>query len=177
MPSNCPTTIKGNFKRNKAMKTSQSILLQSFISKHNFKFIEKHNYLKQNSLQDFNLDSCLCWNQCGQKAMLTNSCMQFPFWSCLYAPVLWDELHNPAITGLSTCNKSQCSSKRNAQYSTTSSKEWTNIKSKAFFLLLLNIIMAPIHLILWKGQGYKLLRLCGLLHFKVKSSVKIKHSA
>jgi hypothetical protein len=60
MPSNCPTTIIGNFNKNIVMKTSQSILLQSFTSKHNFKFIEKHNYLKQNFLQDLNLDSYLC---------------------------------------------------------------------------------------------------------------------
>jgi hypothetical protein len=34
--------------------------------------------------------------------------MQFPLCSCLYAPVLWEELHNPTITGLSTCNKKKC---------------------------------------------------------------------
>ncbi len=78
------------------------------------------------------------------------------------------------LQGCPPVTKNQCS-KRNAQYSTTSSKERTNIKSKAFFLLLLNVIMAPIHLLHWKGWGYKLLWLCGLLSFKVKPSVKINH--
>jgi hypothetical protein len=174
MPSNCPTTIIGNFNRNKVMKISQSILLQSFISKDNFKLIEKHNYLKQNCLQDLNLDSYLCWNQCGQKAMLKNSCMEFPFWSCLYAPVLWEELHNPAITGLCTCNNKSMLLKKKCRVFINQLKR-VNIKSKAFFLLLLNFIRAPIHLLHWKGQGYKLLQLCGLLSNKVKSSVKIKH--